>query len=79
MCGDAVMVEPLGCVMKLRWLNCGKVWVKLRWLKPIRHKRELLVGCVAHTSAEISMGTLQASGSHCKALYRSPSLTPKEV
>jgi hypothetical protein len=30
--------------MELRWLNRGKVWVMLRWLKPIRHKRGILVG-----------------------------------
>jgi hypothetical protein len=33
------MAEPLGCAVKLPWLNYVKVWVKLRWLKPIRHKR----------------------------------------
>jgi hypothetical protein len=21
--------KALGCLVKLRWLNCGKVWVKL--------------------------------------------------
>jgi hypothetical protein len=45
-------------------LNCGKVWVKLRWLKPIRYKRGLLVGCDTHTGGETSVGTLQASGNH---------------
>jgi hypothetical protein len=33
------MVEPQGCAVKLQWLNHGKVFVKLRWLHPIRHKR----------------------------------------
>jgi hypothetical protein len=44
--------KPLGCSVKLRWLNRGKMWVKLRWLIPIRHKRGLLVGCDAHTGGE---------------------------
>jgi hypothetical protein len=44
MCGEAEMEELLGCVGKLRWPNHGKVWVKLRWLKPIRHKRGFLWG-----------------------------------
>jgi hypothetical protein len=39
MCGEGAMAEPLGCAMKIRWLNCGKAWVKLRWLKPIRGTR----------------------------------------
>jgi hypothetical protein len=36
------------------------VWVKLRWLEPTRHKRELLGGCDAHTGGETSVGMLQA-------------------
>jgi hypothetical protein len=52
--------KPLGCSVKLRQLNHEKVWVKLGWMKPIRHKRELLVGCDAHTSGETLVGTLQA-------------------
>jgi hypothetical protein len=36
------MAESLGCSVKLRWLNHGMVWVQLRWLEPIRHKRGLL-------------------------------------
>jgi hypothetical protein len=51
---------PTGCAGKLRWQNRGKVWVKLRWLEPIRHKRELLGGCDAHTGGETSVATLQA-------------------
>jgi hypothetical protein len=58
------MVELLGCSVKLRWLNRRMVWVKLQWLKPIRHKRGLLVGCDGHTGNETSVGTLQASGNH---------------
>jgi hypothetical protein len=54
------MVELLGCSVKLQWLNRGIVWVQLRWLEPIRHKRGLLGGCDAHTGGEISVGTLQA-------------------
>jgi hypothetical protein len=54
------MAEPLGCSVKLRWLNRGMVWVQLQWWEPIRHKRGLLGGCDAHTSSEISVGTLQA-------------------
>jgi hypothetical protein len=38
------MAESLGCSMKLRWLNHRMVWVQLRWLEPIRHKRGFLVG-----------------------------------
>jgi hypothetical protein len=52
--------KPLGCSVKLRWRNRGIVWVKLRWLEPIRHKRELLGGCDAHAGSETSVGTLQA-------------------
>jgi hypothetical protein len=52
MCGEVVMVESLGCA------------VKLRWLEPIRHKRGLLGGCDAHTSNETSVDTVQASGNH---------------
>jgi hypothetical protein len=47
--------EPLGYLVKLRWLNRVKLWVKLQWLKPIRHKRGLLGGCDAHTSGETSV------------------------
>jgi hypothetical protein len=54
------MVEPHGCSVKLRWLNCGIVWVQLRWLEPIRHKRGLLGGYDAHTGGETAVGTLQA-------------------
>jgi hypothetical protein len=54
------MAEPLGCAVKLRWQNCEKVWVKLRWLESLRHKRGLLVVCDAHTGGETSVGTLQA-------------------
>jgi hypothetical protein len=28
------------------------VWVKLRWLKPTRHKRGLLGGCGAHAGVK---------------------------
>jgi hypothetical protein len=31
------------------------VWVKLRWLEPIRHKRGLLGGCDAHTGSDTSV------------------------
>jgi hypothetical protein len=58
--GEATMVELLGCVVKLQWLNPGKVWVKLRWMEPIRHKWGLLVGYNAHTDGETSVVTLQA-------------------
>jgi hypothetical protein len=54
------MVEPLGCLVKLRWLNRGMVWVQLRWLEPKRHKRGLLGGRDAHTGGETLVGTLQA-------------------
>jgi hypothetical protein len=54
------MAEPLGYLVKLRWLNCGMVWVQLRWLEPIRRKRVLLGGCDAHTSGDTSVGILQA-------------------
>jgi hypothetical protein len=40
------MAEPLGCSVKLRWLNRGMVWVPLRWLEPIRHKRGFWVGAM---------------------------------
>jgi hypothetical protein len=40
------MAEPLGCSVKLRWLNRGMVWVQLRWLEHIRHKRGLLGMCM---------------------------------
>jgi hypothetical protein len=46
------------------WQNREKVWVKLQWLKPIRHKRGLLVGCDAHSGGETSVGMLQASRNH---------------
>jgi hypothetical protein len=45
---EATMVEP--------W----DVWVQLRWLEPIRHKRGLLGGCDAHTGGETSVGMLHA-------------------
>jgi hypothetical protein len=35
------------------------VWVKLRCLEPIRHKRGLLGGCDAHIGGETSVGMLQ--------------------
>jgi hypothetical protein len=54
------MAEPLGCSVKLRWLNRRIAWVQLRWLAPIRHKRGLLGGCDAHTGGETSVGMLQA-------------------
>jgi hypothetical protein len=54
------MAELLGYSVKLRWLNHGIVWLQLRRLEPIRHKRGLLGGCDAHTSGETSVGTLQA-------------------
>jgi hypothetical protein len=28
-CAEAAMAEPLGCSVKLRWLNRGVVWVQL--------------------------------------------------
>jgi hypothetical protein len=52
--------KPLGCSVKLRWQNRGTVYVKLRWLEPIRHKRGLLGGCDAHAGSETSVGMLQA-------------------
>jgi hypothetical protein len=52
------MAEPLGCSVKLRWLNRGIVWVKLRRLELVRHKTGLLGGCDAHTGGESSVGTL---------------------
>jgi hypothetical protein len=54
------MAEPLGCSVKLRWLNHGIVSVQLRPLEPIRHKRGLLGVCDAHTGGETSVGMLQA-------------------
>jgi hypothetical protein len=36
------------------------VWVKLRWLEPVRHKRGILSGCDAHAGGETSVGTLHA-------------------
>jgi hypothetical protein len=54
------MAEPLGCSVKLRWLNRGIVWIQLRRLEPIRHNRGLLGGCDAHIGGETSVGTLQA-------------------
>jgi hypothetical protein len=54
------MAEPLGCSVKLRWLNRRIAWVQLRWLAPIRHKRGLLGGCDAHTGGETLVGMLQA-------------------
>jgi hypothetical protein len=38
------MVELLGCLVKLRWLNYGIVWVQLQGLEPITYKNVLLVG-----------------------------------
>jgi hypothetical protein len=38
------MVELLGCLVKLRWLNYGIVWVQLQGLEPIMYKNGLLVG-----------------------------------
>jgi hypothetical protein len=35
------------------------VWVQLRRLEPIRHKRGLLGRCDAHAGGETSVGTLQ--------------------
>jgi hypothetical protein len=57
---EAAMAELLGCSVKLRWLNRGMVWVQLRWLEPIRHKRGLLGGCDGHTGGETSVSMLQA-------------------
>jgi hypothetical protein len=54
------MAEPLGFLVKLRWLNRGMVWLQLQPLEPRRHKRGLLGGCDAHTGGETSVGTLQA-------------------
>jgi hypothetical protein len=54
------MAKLLGCSVKLRWLNHRMVWLQLRWLESIRHKRGLLSGCDAHTGGETSVGTLQA-------------------
>jgi hypothetical protein len=54
------MAELLGCLVKLRWLNRGIVWVQLRRLEPIRHKRGLMGGCDAHTGGETSVDMLQA-------------------
>jgi hypothetical protein len=54
------MAEPLGCSVKLRWLNPEMVWVQLQRLKPIRHKRGHLGGCDAHTGGETSVDMLQA-------------------
>jgi hypothetical protein len=50
------MAEPLGYLVKLRWLNRGTTWVQQQWLEPIRHKRGLLGGCDAHTGGETSVG-----------------------
>jgi hypothetical protein len=58
------MVEPLRCLVKLRWLNRGIVWVQLRWLEPIMLKMGLLGGCDAHTGGETSVGMLQARENH---------------
>jgi hypothetical protein len=51
---------PTDGVVKLRWLNRGIVWVQLRRLEPIGHKRELMGGCDAQTDGETSVGMLQA-------------------
>jgi hypothetical protein len=40
------MAEPLGCSVKLQWLIHGIVWVQLRWLEPLRHKRGFWVGAM---------------------------------
>jgi hypothetical protein len=40
-------------------LNHGKVLVKQRWLKLIRHKRGVLVRCDAHIGGETSVGTFK--------------------
>jgi hypothetical protein len=29
LCAEAAVAEPLGCSVKLRWLNHGVVWVQL--------------------------------------------------
>jgi hypothetical protein len=52
LCRQDAMVEPLGFLVKLGWLNRGIVWVPLRRLEPIRHKRGLLGGCDAHTGVK---------------------------
>jgi hypothetical protein len=47
---------------------CDKIAMAELWegvgeavmLKPMRHKRRLLMGCDAHTDSENSLGTLQA-------------------
>jgi hypothetical protein len=28
LCGEAAMAESLGCLVKLRWVNRGVVWVQ---------------------------------------------------
>jgi hypothetical protein len=73
------MVEPLGCSVKLWWLNRGIVWVQLRWLEPIRHKRGLLGECGAHTGGETSVGMLQARWNYWTALYWLPSTHLRSV
>jgi hypothetical protein len=52
MFGEAAMAKPWDGVVQLRWLG------------PIRHKRELLGGCDAHTGGETSVGMLQARLNH---------------
>jgi hypothetical protein len=47
MCSEALIAEP--------WDGVGEAMMA----GPIRHKRGLLVGCDAHTSGGISVGTLQ--------------------
>jgi hypothetical protein len=48
MFGEAAMAEP--------WNGVGEAAMG----EPIRHKRELLGGCDAHTGSETSVGTLHA-------------------
>jgi hypothetical protein len=54
------MAAPLEGSMKLRWLKRGVVWLQVRWLELIRHRRGLLGECDAHTGSETLVGTLQA-------------------
>jgi hypothetical protein len=62
---------PTGCAGKLRWQTAGmfgeaataELWDgvgEVAMAEPIRHKRGLLGGCVAHAGSETSVGTLQA-------------------
>jgi hypothetical protein len=36
--------KPLGCSVKLRWLNCGIVWERLQWLNPYGTRGGFWVG-----------------------------------